>query len=157
MEQSTAGGPKEFFLNLLSLVSLYAAAISLTTILFQIINLYFPDALSPETGFDYATTTAKSTLRYSLSVFMVFFPTFLIVQKFLPFKTEENKLQKFNRWMVYLTLFICAVINLITLITVINYGLSGELTLRFALKVLSVFFVALSTVWYCLNRIKQGK
>ena len=47
LEQKTS--PRDFFLHLLAIITLYLSAVALATLLFQYINLAFPDQL--ENGF----------------------------------------------------------------------------------------------------------
>jgi len=65
--------PRNFFLHLLSIVTLYASAISLLTVLFQYINLLLPDALEQYYNFQ----LYQGRLRVALSVLVVVFPVYI--------------------------------------------------------------------------------
>lgn len=140
--------PKDVFLNLLAIITLYVSAGSFLTLLFQFINLYFPD---PLTDFEYVRSGAFSTLRWSLAILVIVFPvyagtTWSLAQGFvrLPSKRSLN----IRKWLIYFTLFAASVIIIGDLVVLVYNLLSGELTIRFLLKIAAVFLVAGATFWY---------
>lgn len=141
--------PKDFFLHLLAIVTLYASAISFTTILFQIINISLPDLLEQRNY--YLEDSYRSMLKTGLSFLIVMFPTYLGTMWFLQkgYRTApETRKLWVRRWLVHLTLFVAALIIIGDLISLFNTFFDGELTLRFVLKILSVLFVAASVFGY---------
>ena len=147
--------PKDFFLHLLAVVTLYACASAFVTVLFQLVNLSIPDPLS---NYDYEFVAAKSLLRNALSFVIVMFPSYLVVAYFLnkdASKNPEKRHLRIARWLMFFTIFGTAVILLGTLVSLVNYLLNGELTWRFGLKVLSIFVVAGGIHGYQLTLVKK--
>lgn len=136
-----AHSPKLFFLHLLSIVTLYASAASFITLAFQLVNIYVPDPLN--TYFD--PTFAKNGLRTAISFLIIMFPVYvgtLFALRGVYMKDSEARTMRLRKWLVYLTLFIAALIILFSLVILVNKLLDGELTLSFSLKLLSIFVVA---------------
>ena len=149
--------PKDFFLHLLAIVTLYASAASFITTVFQYINLAFPDVL--EGGRDYwAAQGARSAIRFALSSLIVVFPVYVWVMWFLNksyIKEPEKRNLRIRRWLIYFTLFVTALIIIGDLVALVNNLLGGEFTVRFILKVLTVFFVAASVFYYYFSDLRK--
>lgn len=146
--------PKDFFLHLMVMVALYASTISFTTVVFQIVNIWVPDALT-----DY-TYGYESTLRTGLSFLVIFFPVLIFTSWVIHNMYKKDPAAAhlwIRKWLVYLTLFVSAIIIMVTAVILVNKLLDGEVTLRFMLKMLSVFFVAGSVFGYELHDIKRYK
>lgn len=157
--QNIKTSPKDFFLHLLAMVSLYATAASFTGVVFQLINLSIPDPLELQNGY-YIADNARQILRSSLSFLIVFFPVYLWVSWYLNKMYQKEPAKRglwVRRWLVNLTLFAAALINIFTLVNLVKHLLDGELTLRFFLKVVTVFFVAGSIFAYYLWDLKKHK
>lgn len=135
--------PKDFFLHLLAMVALYGSAVSFGAVLFQLINLGIPDPIEQAQYF--SREHAREIIRRSVSFLVVLFPVYFgaawHLQKIYARQPEKRTLWV-RRWLTYLTLFIAALIIMFDFVTLVNRFLDGELTLRFFLKVLSIFFVA---------------
>lgn len=150
--------PKDFFLHLLAIVTLYASAISFLTLVFQIVNIVFPDPISPE-GF-YGLSGYHNRIRWAIATLIIVFPVYLWTSWFLSKDLRGHKEKRglwIRKWLVYFTLFAAALIIIGDLVTLINFFLQGELTIRFILKVVAVLFVAGSVFGYYLHDIKQNK
>ncbi len=146
--------PKYFFLHLLLMITLYVSAITFIIITFQIINITVPDILDPGYEFRFA----KERLRGALSFFVVMLPVFVGIAKYLKKEYTKNtavKDMRIRKWLVYLTMFIAALIILISCGILVNVLLDGELTVRFLLKLLSVLFIAISVGWYFYTTNKE--
>lgn len=146
--------PKDFFLHLLSIVALYVSATSFSTLLFQCINSWFPDALG---GYGTGSFFAAA-IRWSVAMLIVFFPTYVATNVFLNKgyrKAPEKRELRVRKWLLYFTLFVAALFILGDLVALILNFLQGELTARFALKVLVIFFVAGSVFGYYLWELKN--
>ncbi len=149
--------PKDVFLHLLAIVTLYTSAISFLVLTFQYINILFPDAL--ENGY-YAFSGARAAIRWSIASLLVVFPVYVITSLHLNRtykKSVSHRNLRIRKWLVYFTLFAAALIIIGDFVTLINTFLSGELTNRFILKVLSVFFVAGSTFFYYISDLRKNK
>ncbi|MBI5152901.1 MAG: hypothetical protein HZA36_00345 [Parcubacteria group bacterium] len=148
--------PKDFFLHLLGMVALYTSAISFLMIVFSMINFYVPDPL--QQGDYYRHSNLRGDISGSLSVFVVFFPVFLFVTRFLNRMYEvmpEKRGLSVRKWLIYLTLFVSALVMMGFLVTTIRSFLDGSLTLQFGLQVIAIFFVAGSIFWYYFSDVKR--
>ena len=146
MENHTA---KHFVLQLGSLVSLYVSLGALLSLLFAIINISYPDAID----YYYASESYHSTVRISIAVLIVFFPTYLFLTRTVNKirRTEpEGVYLSLTKWLVYLSLLVAGGVLLGDLVTVIMAFLEGEITQRFILKALAVFVVVGAAFHYYL-------
>lgn len=148
--------PKDFFLHLLAIVALYTSAVSFSIIIFQYINLYFPDAL--ESNYYYYGRGIMSLIRNSLATLIVFFPVYIFSTRYLGKDYNQNpdkKELRIRKWLIYFTLFAAALIIMGDLVALIRSFLEGELTARFLLKVLTIGFVAGSVFSYYFSELKD--
>ena len=149
--------PKDFFLHLLSIVTLYVSAVALGTVLFQIINLYIPDPVKEMYG-NYSNF--KDTLRNGLSLVIIFFPVYLGTVMYLAkmYSADPAKRDlRVRRWLVYFTLFVAIIVILASLATLVHSLLSGEFAVRFLLKVTSVVAIAVGVLGFYGWDIKKHK
>jgi len=131
--------PKDVFLQLLMMVMLYICVISLITISFSYIDYWHPDPLS-----FYLQDTLDS-IKHASSMLVVAFPLLLLLGWFIQkdFRNYPKKHElRFRKWLVYLTLFISAITIVIDLIQLVYKFYGGDLTLPFALKIISVLILA---------------
>ena len=156
METKTS--PKDVFLHLLSIIALYTSGIGFLVLIFQYINVLLPDAVS---GNDYYSFQgAMTAIRWSISSLIIVFPVYLGSVWFLNKSYAQTPAKRklwVRKWLVYFTLFAASLIIIGDLVTLINNLLNGELTLRFLLKVLAVFFVAGNVFYYYLWDLKHNK
>ncbi len=140
--------PKDFFIHLLSILSLYFSAVSFLVLIFQYINLLIPDVLTDNV---YSEASYLGSLRWSLASLIIVFPVYITTNWFLNKsygQTPEKRLLRIRRWLVYFTLFATALIIIGDLVMLLYTFLNGEITMRFVLKIISVFFVAGSIFTY---------
>lgn len=141
--QMTRTTPRDFFMHLGVMVTLYIAVGALLVLLFQVINFAFPDAL--DYGYYYGAYNPYSgPVRWSIAALVVVFPLLWFLSGVLrkDYVAEPEKRNvALRKWLVYLTLFIAGVTIMIDLIVLINTFLGGEITVRFILKALSVLAV----------------
>jgi|SRR3989344_3015191 len=140
--------PKDIFLHLFAIVTLYASAISFLTLVFQLINVAFPDPLDT---YGYAVESAKGTLRFAAASLIVVFPVHIWAMWLLNkgyAATPYKRNLRIRKWLIYFTLFVAGIIIMGNLVTLLYRLLDGDLTMRFALKILTVFLVAGSVFWY---------
>ncbi len=132
--------PKDFFLWVGAMVSLYASVVSFISVVFEYINKAFPDPL--ESYVD----PYSSAMRMALATLVVAFPIFLALMHFIRKEIAEDQAKQdfwVRRWALTLTLFIAGVTVAIDIVTLINTYLGGDMSMRFGLKVLLVLLVAL--------------
>jgi len=145
--------PRDLFLHLLAIVTLYWSAVSFVTLLWQNINYYLPDVLN-----NYYYQGINSIVRFAVSSLIIVFPVFIFISWWLnkiyskEYAVRESKIRK---WLIYLTLFIASLVIIGDLIGTLNMLLGGEITIRFILKALSVFLVAGVVFWYYLDDVRK--
>jgi len=145
--------PRDVFLHLFNVVALYWFAVSFITLCWQYINYFFPDALSYNYGFNYS-------MRFALASLFVVFPLFILTSWILNniYKKEsEVRESKTRKWLIYLTLFITALVVVGDLVFIFNTFLNGEITTRFALKAFSIVIVALAIFGYYLDDVRKDE
>ena len=142
---------REAFLYLVLFSTLYMSAYNLGSLLFDIINVAFPDpGDSPRASY------ARSSMRWAISSLIVAFPVFVYMswRAGRDIAADPNKRHsKVRRWLTYLTLFLASGVLIGDLISVIYNLLGGEITSRFLLKVLVVGFIAGTVFWYYVTDI----
>ncbi len=145
METKTTTTPKHVFLHLLMIAMLYATVIATITLLFNYANQLFFDS-----AFDYRQGIFDG-VRWASSVLLVSFPVLVVVSWVIGKDLLQNEAishLKTRRWLLYLTQFIMAVTIIIDLMTLIYNFYGGDLTTRFAVKVLVVLIVAAVVLGY---------
>lgn len=150
-------GPKDIFLHLLAMITLYVSVASFIALIFQYINVLLPDLLEVNR---YALTSAYRTIRFSISSLIVIFPLYIWTSWYLnkSYEAEPHKRNlRVRKWLIYFTLFAAALIIAGDLVALINNLLGGELTTRFTLKVLTILLVAGSVFGYYFWDIKRFK
>lgn len=147
MENNTA---KHTVLQLGSLVTLYLSVSFLVVLLFNIINLQFPDAAENY----WQIESASSMVRVAIAVLIVFFPTYLVLTR----RVNENRRAETNsqylgltKWLIYLSLLIGGGVLLGDAVAVILAFLEGELTTRFLLKAAVLLVVVGAAFYYYLE------
>ncbi|MDP3999222.1 MAG: DUF5671 domain-containing protein [bacterium] len=154
-EQKTS--PKDIFLHLLAIITLYASAGSFIALIFQYINIFFPDPLEFNS---YALTAAYSSIRFSIASLIVIFPLYIWTSWHLNKSYQANPSKrnlKIRKWLVYFTLFAAALIIAGDLVALINNLLGGELTWRFVLKVATILLVSGSVFGYYFVDLRKNK
>ncbi len=150
---NTKTSPKDFFLHLLAIIALYMSAASLMTLLFQYINVLFPDPLAYS---NYSGITGA--IRYAMATLIIIFPVYIFVSKMLNSEyatAPEKREYKLRKWLVYFTLFVAGITIITDLVVLIYNFLGGDLTSRFALKILVVLLVAGVVFWYYQKDLKN--
>lgn len=143
-------------MHLLAMVALYASAISFTTMLYQLINLWIPDPLEQY----FYPESAYSLIRNSLSFLIVTFPVYLATTWMLhkSYRDDQSKRNLWVRkWLLYFTLFVAALIIMFTTVALVRSLLDGQLTMRFFLQLLTIIFVAASIFGFYLWDLKKYK
>ncbi|GGE58876.1 DUF5671 domain-containing protein [Actibacterium pelagium] len=145
---------KEAFLYGLMFVSLAVTAVHLVILGFELADNWIPD---PAHTYGYYS---RSTVRWSISALIVFFPMFLWLNNLIgkAVKKDEGKRRSgVRKWITYLTLF-CATLTLLSdLIVVIHAYLNGDLTARFFVKSTIVAVVAGLIFLYFRGEMKEAE
>jgi hypothetical protein len=144
---------RDAFLYLLMFGSLYVCAFQLGRMLFSFINIAFPNELNP-----FERTTATGAIRWATASLIVAFPLFLRVSLILGREVSEDPTRRqsaVRRWLTYLTLLIAAGFIVGDSITLVYNLLSGDLTVRFLLKVIVIAAITGAIFGYYLNASRQ--
>jgi hypothetical protein len=131
---------RDAFLYFVLFSTLYISAYSLGSLVFEFINRLFPDpAFTDRYGY------AASAVRWSLASLITAAPVFLFVASRTRKAVHDDPAKrgsKVRRWLTYLTLSVASSILIGDFITLVYHLLSGELTGRFILKVLTAAAIA---------------
>jgi len=144
---------KYSFYYLLSLVALIFTAISAGLIIFGIIDRSVADALVQ----DYYRNL-DGQFKFAISALLVAGPIYYLSTSLINkgLKKEELTLDSpLRRWLTYLIIFVNALIILGVFIGTVYNFLSGALTARFLLKLLSVLVIASAIFSYYFYDIKK--
>ncbi len=145
--------PKNFVLQLGSLITLYVSIAALLTLIFNTINVAIPDAAAGS----WEWSSSQTAMRSSLAILIVFFPVYLALTRIVN-QTRRNSeaiYSALTKWAIYISLLIAGIAMLIDLVVVIMFFLEGEITTRFLMKALAVVLV-LGAVFYYYLRDAQG-
>jgi len=146
---------REAFIYLVLFSTLYVSAFNLGSLLFQLINRAFPD---PSVDPAFALQASREAIRWAISLLTVTFPVFVFVSWKNDREVREDpsrRLSKVRRWLTYLTLFVAASILIGDVTSIVYNVLSGEMTVRFVLKVLTVAGVVGSVFAYFLKDLNK--
>jgi hypothetical protein len=150
---------REAFLYLVLFSTLYVAAFNLGSLLFDLINHWLPDASRMPPGAQ-ARVYLGQAIRWSASALIVAAPVFLLVSAITSREIRRDPVKrasKVRRWLTYMTLVVAAAV-LIGDVTALVYNvLGGELTTRFALKVLVVAAIASGAFGYYLSGLRADE
>src|SRR3989344_2082968 len=143
---------KDFFLHIAVIALLYTGTVALLNILFNVINVAFPQV----NQYSYYDSTSIS---FPVATLIVVFPLFLFLANLLRKGYIEDPSRKeyyVRKWLIYITLFIAGGVLAGDLVVVIYYFLDGqELTTGFILKILSVLVVNGGIFGYYLDDLKD--
>ena len=146
---------REAFIYLVLFSTLYVSAFSLGNLVFQLINRAFPD---PSVDPAFALRMSRDAIRWSISLLVVTFPVFALVawRNERALEADPNRrLSAVRRWLTYLTLFVAAAILVGDVTSVVYNVLSGEITTRFLLKVLTVGVIAGGVFAYLVGGVRK--
>jgi hypothetical protein len=147
---------REAFQYLVLFATLYASAYYLGSLLFDFINLSFPDPSWVTDGFN-DDEYSRESIRWSVSALIVAFPVFLytswLTSRAIALDPVKRS-SKIRRWLTYFTMFVAATVLIGDVTTLVYNLLGGELTVRFALKVLTVAFIAGTAFTYYLRDLR---
>ncbi len=129
--------PRDVFMYLLASAALYWSAFNFVQLVFAHVDRAFPDPLNPY--YD-----PGSSMRWAIASLIIIFPVYLWVTRFLRREIaahpEKGEI-RIRKWLVYLTLFLAALLIIGDLVALIFNFLGGDLTAPFFLKVATVLAV----------------
>lgn len=151
--QKLKTSPKDFFLYFGSIVTLYISVISILTLLFEVINQLFPKP------FEYVDPYAGG-VSLAIAMLLVAFPLYLYFMRVISraeAESQEKRELSVRKWLIYLTLFVAGAAIAIDLIVLLQKFFAGEeITLAFALKVISIIFVLATVFGYYLYDMRHA-
>lgn len=121
----------EAFFYAMMFIALAMTAWNITTLGFELINLWLPDITGWRRGY------SIGSVRWAISMLVVFFPLFLILNIRAVRATRQDLARRrsaVRKWFGYVTLFLASIALLGDLIAVIYALLNGDLTARFFSK-----------------------
>lgn len=135
-------------------ISLVWSVVNLLQIVFSAIDRKFTDILNTSAYVD----VYSSDVRMAIASLVVMYPLYLglswyVAKDITKFLYKRDLL--IRKVIVYLTLFVTMCTLIGTLVTLIYTYLGGELSVRFELKALAVFVVALSLFLYYLYGMRR--
>ncbi len=151
MEHDTKFSPKDFFLYLGLVASLYVSVGSILVLLFNYVDALFPDALQGKYN------SFSGPIRFAMSALIVAFPLLVVFTRVMNGRIREEASRMnltIRKWLLFLTLFVAGAVIAGDLIALVNTFLGGELTARFLLKVLAVLVVFGSVFAYYLKDLR---
>ena len=143
---------KYAFYYLLSLVALIFTALSVGMIAFGIIDKTVADVLT-------RNNDVSSSLKFAISALIIAAPIFFVMQKFINKGLRKGDLDKesgVRRWLTYFILLVSSVTMLGVFIGIINNFLSGEFTISFILKAISMLIISAAVFSFYLYDIRRG-
>lgn len=142
---------RDAFRYLVMFGTLYVAAIQLGQLLFQFVNLAFPE--EPVGNLDWIYWQ----VRWATSALIVAYPVFLYTSYRIASEVAQDPTRRnsaVRRWLTYLTLFVAVSIIVGDLIALLFSFLSGEVSVRFLLKFAVVAAIAGAIFGYYLWSIR---
>ena len=146
----------EVFVYLVLFAALYASAYSLGSMIFDFINLAFPDLLQNWPSRD----STYDSIRWDIASLVISLPLFLFMFTLANREISRDPNKRSSRprkWLTYLTLFVAVVCLAGDLVTLVYNVLGGEFTVRFALKVATVGIIAGGIFGYFLIDVRQDE
>ncbi|MEE2775786.1 MAG: DUF5671 domain-containing protein [Acidobacteriota bacterium] len=146
----------EAFLYIVLFGTFYASASALVQLLFEFVNIGFPDPRDLNVPW----RSTEQTMRWAMATLTIAFPVFLIFSRRTYVNVRDNpekRRSKVRKWLTYLTLSIASSVVLIDVTTLVFFLLDGELTTRFMLKFLIVLAVAGGALGFYLWHMRQDE
>lgn len=144
----------DVFAYLAIFITLIASVVNLIQILFTAIERKFTDVIEVGQSVD----IYGSDMRMAIATLVVVFPIYLALSMYVSRDIKRNLFKHdlpIRRIFIYTTLFVTAVTLIGSLIATIYTYLGGELTVRFGLKTLTVFVLALAVGGYYLYALRR--
>ena len=145
--------PKYAFFYLLSLVALIFMSIFSAVVVFHIIDKSIFDALTANNSYN-----NQSLLRFAISALLISTPVFFLCAFTINQGLKKGDLEKespLRSWLTYFILAVSAVVILGSIVGIINDFLSGEMTLKSVLQLLTVIIIAALAFSFYLYDIRR--
>jgi len=154
------GSMFDTFLHILLFISLYIGTIALGTVLYSLVNYFFP-AIDLYSGYSYfGRSSSDYASTWALSSLIVTTPLFSIVFSYINKKTKDFpriRQLKTRRILTYLTLIITFLISIFRLIILLNSIFQGNLTINAFLKFIIVIVLSSGVFFYYFNEVREDR
>jgi hypothetical protein len=145
-------GPRNVFVYLLNLLTLYLSAIGAGVLIWGLADHWFPDPIQ--------RFSSAGAIRTGISMVVVAFPVFMYVSVYMTRKLDAGELPATSvlaRVMTFATLFIIAVTAIVDLIAILYTFLGGDLTARFTVKAFGILAITGLVFLYYLGEMRRLK
>ena len=150
--------PRFFFLSIGMLVTLIASVASFLGLVFLTLDHVFPDVLTANYQYGYASASFGE-MRSDLAILIIVFPVFLVISRFW-LRAQRAALSHWDsvlrKWGLYFILFLASITTIVDLVALVQYFVSGEITLRFILKVAITLIVAGIAGYYYIALLRSA-
>jgi hypothetical protein len=146
---------RDAFLYLIAFSTLATWTINLGSLLFGLIDRWFPDPVALRGG---GNPYRQQAAAFPMACILVAFPVFLYVTRKINqtlLNEPRNRNSPVRKWLTYLALVIAAGVLIGDAVAVLAYFLQGEVTLRFVLKVIVVGLIAAGVFRYYLGEVRE--
>lgn len=147
--------PRDAFLYLAVVITLAMVSISLGSLLFDLVNIWLPDALMY--GNRCGSDNCAAAVRVAMAFLIVSLPVLFFVWRFLQrdVAAHPEMLQsRIRRWLLYFTLFVAGGSLIGDFISLVINFLNGLMTLQFFIKTIIFAWIAGTVFYYFLNELK---
>jgi hypothetical protein len=142
---------RDAFLHLLSFIALGTWTISLGSLIFTLIDRWFPLVSAP-------FNMNRYSVSYEMAGIFVAFPLYMAVMRSMTRAASANpeRLQSaVRKWLTYIALLGAAAIVIGDLVTFLAWFLRGDLTVRFALQMATLLVLAGGVLSYYLTTLRD--
>ena len=146
--------PREAFLYAVMFLALFVSAFNLGALVFGGVDLAFPHPQDPP------EEVTRDGIRWAVSLLVVACPVFLYVAAVIRRAVASDpsaRASRLRQQLTYVTLFIASFVLLGSVAAVVYNFLDGAVTVRFALKVLTVGAIAGSAFGYYLRDLRAAE
>lgn len=149
--------PRLVFLNIFYFLVLYLSIYNVVATLFTFLDYYLPDGLGRMQGAFYSTHSVGEKIRGYLATIICCIPLVWWSNRVITRAMEETqqRIPRIRLKLIYLTIFVGACVMLGNSVCLIYYFLSGELGLRFIIKVAILSTLTLGLFAFYRLEIKQ--
>lgn len=145
--------PKDFFLHLGAIVALYISVTSVLTLIFAVIDQLYPPPFGYGDPYASGVSLAMAMLIVAFPLYILFMRIISGIEKISPEKRELSV----RKWLTFITLFVAGIVIAIDLIVLLQKFFAGEeITLSFALKVISIIVVLAAVFGFYLREIHRA-
>ncbi|MGE0753816.1 MAG: DUF5671 domain-containing protein [Alphaproteobacteria bacterium] len=151
--------PRLTTLNIFYFVVLYISIYSVMSILFTFLDYHFPDGLGRMAGTYYSTRPIGDSIKGYLAAIIVAAPLVWLTSRALQKISAAigQSIPVMRLRLLNLTLFIAAITILCNGISFVYYFLSGELSIRFVIKVIALSVLCTGLYYYFRPEMKSNE